>query len=64
MDRQRVVLGLEDAAHDLDLVVFELEQAVRAANDEGTRVERDALRRRLERLRDRMRDLAERAAEA
>lgn len=64
MDRQRLVLGLEDAAHDLDLVVFDLEQAVRSAADEGTRAERDALRRRLERLRDRLRDLAERAAEA
>lgn len=64
MDRQRLVLGIEDAAHDLDLVVFELEQAVRTATDDATRGERERLRRRLERLRDRLRDLAERAQEA
>lgn len=60
MDRQRLAHALEDLARDVDLAVFDLEQGVRGAEDARLREEREGLRRRLERVRERLVDLAER----
>ncbi len=62
MDRQRLAHALEDLAHDVDLALFDLEQARRAPVD-GAAAEDAALRlqRRVERWRERLLELAERA---
>lgn len=60
MDRQRLAHALEELARDLDLAVFELEQGLRSPQDDALRAEREGLRRRLERARERLVDLAER----
>jgi hypothetical protein len=51
-------VAVDDVARELDLLVFDLEQAGHAPADAAVLAERDRLRRRLERLRDRLQDIA------
>jgi hypothetical protein len=51
-------LAIDEVARELDLVVFQLEQ--RGGDEEALRKERQGVRRQLERLRDRLQELARR----
>lgn len=47
----------DELAHDLDMIVFQLEQTPKDASVEALAVERQELRRKLEALRERVKDL-------
>ncbi len=57
MSKPEHVWTVDEVAHELDMVVFRLEQPPRPDSEAGLRMDRAELRRHLERLRDRLRDL-------